>query len=133
MIVFFLLGFAFFASMFAAVGAMVNTEDEGQQFQLPLIFMVLIGYFAMFGVIQSPETPTALWVSLIPLFTPMVMFARIVVTDPVLPSGAIPSLFIMAASVAGIIWLTAKIYRVGILMYGKKPSIKEAIKWVRYK
>ena len=132
MILFFLLGFLFFASIFAAIGAIVNTEDEGQQFQMPIIFLVMISYFIMFSVAKNPDTPMAFWASLIPVFTPLVMFCRIAVSDPILPSGAILSIFTMTISTALLIMLVAKIYRVGILMYGKKPSIKEAIKWIRY-
>lgn len=133
MILFFLMGFVFFASLFAAVGAMVTSEDEGQQMQMPLVFLVLISYFIMFSVAKNPETPMALWTSLIPFFTPLVMFARIAVSDPMLPSGAIISIFTMLFSTILLIWLVAKIYRVGILMYGKKASFKEAVKWIRYK
>jgi ABC-2 type transport system permease protein len=133
MILFFLMGFVFFSSLFAAVGAMVTSEDEGQHMQMPLVFLVMIGYFVMFSVAKNPETPMALWTSLIPFFTPIVMFARIAVSDPILPSGAIISIFTMLLSTILLIWLVAKIYRVGILMYGKKASFKEAIKWIRYK
>ncbi len=132
MIAFFLLGFIFYSTLFAAVGAMVTTEDEGQQYQMPLVFLVLISYFIMFSVAKNPETPMAFWTSLIPFFTPLVMFARIAVSDPTLPSGAIISIFVMLLAIGVMIGLVAKIYRVGILMYGKKASIKEAIKWIQY-
>ncbi|MFQ5604442.1 MAG: ABC transporter permease [bacterium] len=133
LILFFLMGFVFFSTLFAAVGAIVSTDDEGQQYQMPLIFLVIIGYFIMFTVIKNPDTTMAFWVSLVPFFTPMVMFARIAVSDPILPSGAILSPFTMMISIVIMIWFVAKIYRVGILMYGKKPSVKEAVKWLRYK
>ncbi len=133
MILFFLVGFVFYASLYAAIGAMVNTDDEGQQLQFPIIFMVLIGFFIMFSVAKNPETPMAFWTSMIPTFTPLVMFARVAVSDPILPSGAILSIFTMIGSTVLLIMLIAKIYRVGILMYGKKASFKEAIKWIRYK
>ena len=133
MILFFLIGFIFYASLYAAIGAMVSTDDEGQQLQFPIIFLVLIGFFIMFSVAKNPETPMAFWVSLIPTFTPLVMFARVAVSDPILPSGAILSIFTMIGSTVLLIMLIAKIYRVGILMYGKKASFKEAIKWIRYK
>ncbi|UCE06268.1 MAG: ABC transporter permease [bacterium] len=133
MILFFLVGFIFYASLYAAIGAMVNTDDEGQQIQFPIIFLVLIGFFIMFSVAKNPETPMAFWVSLIPTFTPLVMFARVAVSDPILPSGSILSIFTMIGSTVLLIMLIAKIYRVGILMYGKKASFKEAIKWIRYK
>jgi ABC-2 type transport system permease protein len=133
MILFFLLGFVFYSGLYAALGAMVNTEDEGQQYQMPLIFLFIMGYFIMFTVAQNPDTARAFWVSLFPPFTPMVMFARIAVSDPIIPSGAYLSIFTMIASTAILIFIVSKIYRVGILMYGKKPSLKEAIKWIRYK
>lgn len=133
MILFFILGFVFYSSLFAAVGAMVNSEDEGQQFQMPLVFLIIIGFFIMFTVARNPDTARAFWISLVPFFTPLVMFARIAVSDPVLPSGAYLSIFTMVFFTGVILWAVAKIYRVGILMYGKKPSLREALKWIRYK
>jgi len=133
MIFYFISGFVFFSAIFATIGAMVTTEDEGQQLQGPVMMLIWMGFFIMMAVAKNPETPQAFWTSLFPLFTPIVMFARIVVSDPILPSGAIISLFTMTGITALLIWATAKIYRVGILMYGKKSSIKEAIKWLKYK
>ena len=98
-----------------------------------LIFLLIMGYFIMIIVGQNPDTVRAFWVSLFPPFTPLVMFARIAVSDPILPSGAYLSILTMIVSTAILIFIISKIYRVGILMYGKKPSIKEAIKWIRYK
>jgi len=132
MLIYFLLGYVLYACLYAAIGAIVNTEDEGTQYQFPVIILVMLGYFMMFTVAQNPDTPRALWVSLIPFFTPIVMFARIAVSDPIIPSGAYISIVIMIVFILGILWLVSKIYRVGILMYGKKPSLKEAIKWIRY-
>jgi len=132
-ILYFFMGFLLYATLFAAVGSMVNTTDEGQQFLTPIIFLNIIGFFIMITVAQNPDTPAAFWASLIPFFTPSVMFARIAVSHPTLPSGAILSIFTMGISIYLIISLVAKIYRVGILMYGKKPSLKEAIKWIKYK
>ncbi|MCD6115874.1 ABC transporter permease [bacterium] len=133
MLLFFTLGYVFFSLIFAAVGAMVTSEEEGQQFQMPIIFLIMIGYFIMFTVAKNPETSQAFWASLIPIFTPMVMFARIAVSDPILPSGTFLSLGIMIVSIVLLTMAIAKIYRVGILMYGKKASLKEALKWLRYK
>lgn len=132
LVLFFLLGYIFYSALFAAVGAMVNSEDEGQQFQMPLIVLIMVGYFMVMSVAKNPDTPRAFWVSLVPFWTPIVMFCRISVSDPILPSGAWLSVVTMTAFTAGLIWLVAKIYRVGILMYGKKPSLKEAIRWIRY-
>lgn len=133
LILFFLMGFVFYSGIFAAVGAMVNSEDEGQQYQGPLMLLIWIGFFIMLAVARNPETTQAFWISLFPLYTPIIMFARITVSDPLLPSGTLLSVIVMLASTVGIIFLTAKIYRVGILMYGKKPSFREAIKWLKYK
>ncbi|MBN2414321.1 ABC transporter permease [bacterium] len=133
MILFFLLGFVLYSSIFAAIGAIVNTEDEGQQMQGPLMILIWLGFFIMMAVSKNPETPQAFWVSLFPLYTPIVMFSRIVVSDPILPSGAVLSLFTTVATIVVLIWAVAKIYRVGILMYGKKPSFREALKWLKYK
>lgn len=132
-ILFFFMGFFLYAGLFAAIGAMVNTNDEGQQFLLPIVILNLMGFFIMFSVAKNPETTSAFWASLFPFFTPVVMFARIAVMDPILPSGAIISLFTLALSIIILIKFVAKIYRVGILMYGKKPSLKEALKWIKYK
>jgi len=130
---FFIMGFVLFSSIYAAIGAMVNTEDEGQQFMPPVIILLMVSYFVMFATVKNPATPMAFWASLVPFFTPLVMFGRIAVSDPTMPSGAYLSIFTMIFFTILMIWLAGKIYRVGILMYGKKPSIKEAIKWIRYK
>jgi ABC-2 type transport system permease protein len=131
-LMFFFMGYTLYASLFAAIGSMVNTEDEGQQFLFPIIILNIVSFFIMFSVARNPDTSAAFWSSLIPFFTPVVMFARIAVSDPVLPSGAIISIFTLGISIILIIKLVSKIYRVGILMYGKKPSFKEAFKWLRY-
>ncbi len=130
---YFLMGFIFYSCVFAAIGAIVNSEDEGQQFTFPIIIPIILSYFIMFNVAKNPDTTMAFWASIFPFFTPIVMFGRIAVSDPVMPSGFILSIFTMIGFTALMFWLTAKIYRVGILMYGKKPSIKEAIKWIKYK
>jgi len=129
---YFFMGYTLYATLFAAIGSMVNTEDEGQQFLFPIIILNIVSFFMMFSVARNPDTTAAFWASLIPFFTPVVMFARIAVSDPVLPSGAIISIFTLGISIFLIMKLVSKIYRVGILMYGKKPSIKEAFKWLKY-
>lgn len=131
-ILFFLMGYLLYAALFAAIGAMVNTEDEGQQFLTPVIVLNLMSFFIMFSVAKNPDTASALWVSLFPFFTPVVMFSRIAASAPSLPSGAIISLFTTAAAIYFLLLVTSKIYRVGILMYGKKPSLREAWKWLKY-
>ncbi|MBC8184993.1 ABC transporter permease [candidate division KSB1 bacterium] len=133
MILFFLMGFIFFSSLFAGIGAMVNTDDEGSQLMTPVIFTLFFGFMIMIALAKNPDSAAAFWMSFIPIFTPSVMFGRIAVSDPLLPSGTIMSIVVMLISLILLIKLIAKIYRVGILMYGKKPSIKEAIKWIKYK
>jgi ABC-2 type transport system permease protein len=132
-IFFFIVGFMLFSAVYAAIGAMVNTEDEGQQLMPPIIILLLVSYFVMFATVKNPATPMAFWASLFPFFTPLVMFGRIAVSDPVMPSGAYLSIFTLIFFTFLFIWLAGKIYRIGILMYGKKVSIKEAIKWIKYK
>lgn len=131
-ILFFLLGYALYAILFAGIGAMVNTEEEGQQFLMPVIMLNLVGFFMMISVAKNPDTAAAFWVSLVPFFTPVIMFCRIAVNDPEIPSGAYISIAILSASIFLLFKLISRIYRVGILMYGKKPSIKEAVKWIKY-
>lgn len=129
---YFVVGFIFYSSLAAAIGAMVSTTDEGQQFFQAVVFLLLISFFMVMSVVQNPNTGLAFWGSLVPFFTPVVMFGRITATSPTLPSGFYLSIFTLLGSTALLIWLTAKIYRVGILMYGKKASLKEVVKWIRY-
>ncbi len=133
LLLFFVMGYAIYAILFAAVGAMVNTEDEGQQFLFPIIILNIVGFFIMISVAKNPDTSAAFWASLFPFFTPVVMFCRIAVSDPVMPSGAYISIVILAAAIFFFFKLVSRIYRVGILMYGKKPSLKETWKWLKYK
>jgi len=131
-IIFFILGFMLYASMYAAIGAMVNTEDEAQQLQFPIILPIIIQYMLFFIIVQRPESNMAYWMSIIPFFTSILMTARLSVMEPQMPDGLFLSVFLMIITVVLLVMLVSKIYRVGILMYGKRPSIKELIKWVRY-
>jgi len=131
-IIFFILGFVLYASLYAAIGAMVNTEDEAQQLQFPIILPIIIQYMLFFIIVQRPESNMAYWTSIIPFFTSILMTARLSVMEPQLPDGLFLSLFLMIITVVLTVMLVSKIYRVGILMYGKRPSIKELVKWIRY-
>jgi ABC-2 type transport system permease protein len=130
--VFFIIGYFMYSILFSIVGASVNTDQEAQQFSTPIIYLLLIPFIVGIMITQNPNTPIALIASLFPLFSPTLMFMRISVAVPppfqVALSIAISALFTMFLA-----WLGAKIFRVGILMYGKKPSIKEIIRWIRYK
>lgn len=130
--VFFIIGYFMYSILFSIVGASVNTDQEAQQFSAPIIYLLVIPFIVGIMITQNPNTPMALIASLFPLFTPMLMLMRISVVVPppfqIALSIAISALFTMFLA-----WLGAKIFRVGILMYGKKPSIKEIIRWIRYK
>lgn len=130
--IFFIIGYFMFSIMFSIVGASVNTDQEAQQYAAPITYLLLIPFIIGIMVTQNPNTPLVIIASLFPLFTPTLMFMRI--------SVAVPSFFqIVLSMVLSILftmflaWLGAKIFRVGILMYGKKPSVKEIMRWIRYK
>lgn len=126
-IFFYLAGFFLYATLFAAVGSIVSrTEDLGQAI-LPITMLTLVGfYIAIFGL-NSPDSTLIVVCQYIPFFSPFIMFLRIGVTDPAWWEIAL-SVGILFASILAIGWLSAKIYRVGVLMYGKRPSIKEIVK-----
>ena len=129
--VFFLLGYLLYSTMYAAIGAMVNSEQEAQQTQLIVIMPIIAAIALAFPVLQGPNTPLALWGSLIPFTSPIIMFIRIAVRTP--PSWQIAlSIAINLATTYGLILLCGRIYRVGVLMYGKKPTLPEILKWLKY-
>lgn len=127
-LVFFVLGFFMYTALFAAVGAVCNSEQEAQNLQGPVIMCLVIPMVATFFFVTSPDSMIATVVSLIPLFTPMVMFMRISVLTP--PAWQIALSLLL---LGGTIWLffraAAKVFRLGILMYGKRPSVREIWRW----
>ena len=130
-VLFFLLGYFLYASLYAAVGAAVNTIQEAQNLLFPLI-MPLIGALVCFPIVlRNPDGTLAVVLSLIPLFTPLIMFLRISVLTPPLWQIAL-SVVLTLATIGGVIWISARIYRVGILMYGKRPTFPEIVRWVRH-
>jgi ABC-2 type transport system permease protein len=128
-VTFFLLGFAFYAALYAAIGAAVNTVQEAQNFVFPVIIPLILGFVCFLPVIESPDGGLAVTLSLIPFLTPLLMFLRIVVLTPPWWQIAL-SLVLLGASILAVLWLAARIYRVGILMYGKKPTFPELVRWV---
>jgi ABC-2 type transport system permease protein len=130
-VVFFLLGFAFYAALYAGIGAAVNTVQEAQNFVFPLVMPLILGFVCFMPVIESPDGGLAVTLSLIPFLAPLLMFLRIVVLTPPWWQIAL-SLVLLAASIAGALWIAARVYRVGILMYGKKPTFPELVRWVRH-
>ena len=124
-------GFLLYAAMFAAVGSAVDNVQDASQLQMPITLPIILALLMMFVVIRDPNSQLAFWFSIIPFTSPIVMMARIPYDIPLWQ--IVLSLAVLYASFIGMVWFAAKIYRVGIFMYGKKPSLKELFKWVRYK
>ena len=130
-IFFFLGGYLLYASLFAAVGSAVDNETDTQQFMIPITIPLLLSLFVAMGAFQNPDSSVAFWFSFIPLTSPVVMMARVPFDVPVWQLGI--SMAILVITFLGTTWMAAKIYKTGILMYGKKPTYKEMWKWLRYK
>jgi ABC-2 type transport system permease protein len=129
--VYFVGGYLLYSSMFAAIGASVDNESDTSQFMTPITLVVLFALYAGMYSAENPDGPLAFWCSMIPFTSPIVMMVRVPFDVPMWQLGL--SLGLLALTIVGTIWLSAKIYRVGILMYGKKPTVKEIIKWIKYK
>ncbi|MEO1624874.1 MAG: ABC transporter permease [Bacteroidota bacterium] len=131
-IFFFLGGYFLYASLFAAVGsAMSDDLGEGQALTLPITIPIILAFYIMIVAVQSPQSNLAVWSSIFPLFSPIVMPARLAFSPPLWQ--IILSVVVMAASSLFFVWLSGRIYRVGILMYGKKVTLKTLWKWLFYK
>jgi len=129
--VFFLLGYLLFAAMYAAIGAITTTEQEGQQLQFIIVIPLVLSVFMLGAVVQTPDAPSVVWLSMVPFLAPVLMYARIVIQTPPLWQIAL-SLFLLIATIIGILILCARIYRIGILIYGKRPTLPEILKWLKY-
>lgn len=131
-LLYFLLGYLLYASMFAAIGAAVDNEADTSQLQLPITIPLILGLFIMLHTFEHPGSALSVWASIIPFTSPMVMLARI-------PFGVVPfwqlalSIGLLIATFIGMAILSARIYRAGILMYGKKSSWKDLWKWMKQK
>ncbi|MBO4570838.1 MAG: ABC transporter permease [Bacteroidales bacterium] len=131
-LIYFLLGYLLYASMFAAVGAAVDNEADTSQLQLPITIPLILGLFIMLHTFEHPSSQLSFWASIIPFTSPMVMLARI-------PFGVVPfwqlalSIGLLIITFIGIAYLSAKIYKAGILMYGKKSTWKDLWKWMKQK
>ena len=130
-IIFFLLGFFLYSTFFAAIGSMVNSEKEAQQYQTPVVMFLVVPMLLMMLILRSPNSTIAVVLSMIPLFSPILMLMRVCVLLPPFIEVA-GSIVLLMLSILFMVWLTSKIYRVGILMYGKPPKLKEIAKWVKY-
>lgn len=129
-ILFFIGGYLIYASLFAAIGAIVNSQEDTQQYMMPITVLILFAFYAGFYSSQNPDGPLAFWASLFPFTSPIVMMTRLPYDVPWWQ--LILSIGLLAVTVILIIQFVAKIYRVGILMYGKKPTYKEIVKWLKY-
>lgn len=130
-VLYFVGGYLLYASFFAAVGASINAQEDSSQFIMPVVLIMVFGLYAAMYSAENTNGPLAFWASMFPLTSPIVMMVRI-------PFGVpwweeVLSLGLLFATSVAFVWLSARIYRVGILMYGKKPSIREMLKWVRWR
>jgi len=131
LLLFFLLGFTFYASLYAAVGSSINTEQEAQQAVLPLLIMLVATAVFINPILMNPTSRTAFVMSILPFSAPIIMPLRLAIgsvpwTDLVL------SLVGLALSCVLAVWIAARIYRVGLLMYGKRPTMREMARWISY-
>lgn len=130
-ILYFLGGYLLYSSLYAAIGAAVDNETDTQQFMMPVMMPLMLGVYVGFAsVMNDPHGPVALVFSMIPFTSPIVMLMRIPFGVP--PLQIVISLVLLIITFLFIVWMAAKIYKVGILMYGKKPSYKELYKWIKY-
>jgi ABC-2 type transport system permease protein len=127
---YFVTGYLLYASVFAAIGSAVDNETETQQFMLPVTIPIILGLMVAMGTMQNPESSLSFWCSIIPLTAPIVMMARLPFGVPYWQIAV--SMVIMLITFGSFVWMAAKVYRTGILMYGKKTSWKEMWKWLRY-
>jgi ABC-2 type transport system permease protein len=129
--VYFLLGYVLYSTLCAAVGSMVNSEQEAQQLQFVVMMPMILSIVVIMQIFQHPNSQLAFWGSMFPFTSPLVMFTRIAMQTPPWWQIAI-SIGLMVATIYGMVWLCGRIYRVGILMYGKKPTLPEIMKWIKY-
>jgi ABC-2 type transport system permease protein len=129
-VVFFLLGYFLYGSLYAGVGSAVNTQQEAQSLAFPVMMPLVLGFVFFPAVLGSPDSPFSVTLSLIPFFTPMLMFLRITAVTP--PAWQIAlSVGLTLATVIGVTWAASRVYRVGILMYGKRPTFPEMLRWIK--
>lgn len=128
---YFIGGYLLYAALFAAIGAAVDNETETQQFMTPLMIVLAVAFYMGIGVMRNPESSMAFWASIVPFTSPIVMLVRLPFGVPTIE--LVSSMLLLVASFVGLTWLSGKIYRIGILMYGKKVTYKELWKWIIYK
>ncbi len=128
--IFFILGYFLYSTLFAVAGAVSNTDQEAQQFLQPIMILIILPYLISFSSIQNPENPIVVLLSFFPFFTPMLMFVRVAFSTVPL-FQFILSVILLIMSIVFMVYLSAKIFRIGILSYGKRPTLKEIVKWLK--
>ena len=128
-VIYFLLGYLFYSAMYAAIGSAVDNETETQQFTLFAILPMMLGFYGSITIMNNPDGPMSFWLSMIPFTSPIAMLARIPFDVPVWE--LVLSIGILLISTLGMVFIASKIYRVGILMYGNKVTLKELWKWMK--
>ena len=128
-VIYFLLGYLFYSAMYAAIGSAVDNETETQQFTLFAILPMMLGFYGSITIMNNPDGPMSFWLSMIPFTSPIAMLARIPFDVPVWELAL--SIGILLVSTLGMVFIASKIYRVGILMYGNKVTLKELWKWMK--
>ena len=130
-VIFFIFGYLLYASLYAAIGSAVENEGDTQQLQLPVTIPLMLAYFIALYAFNAPDSSIAVWGSMIPFTSPIVMLAHIPFGVPGWQIAL--SLVLLALTTLGCAWLSAKIYKVGILMFGKKSTFKDLWKWLKMK
>jgi ABC-2 type transport system permease protein len=128
---YFIFGYLLYGAMFAAIGSAVDSETDTQQFMLPVTIPLILSIIVMINAITNPEGQLVYWFSIIPFTSPVVMMARVPFHPPL--AELILSMGLLVLTFLAMTWLAGKIYRTGILMYGKKVSYRELIKWLKYR
>lgn len=129
-ILFFLGGYMLYASFYAAIGAAINSQEDSSQFMMPVMIVMVFSIYAAMGSMDNTDGPLAFWASMFPLTSPIVMMVRLPFGVPLWQEAL--SIFLLYVTAVFFVWFSARIYRVGILMYGKKPTLKDMMKWLRY-
>ena len=130
-VLYFLGGYILYSSFYAAIGAAVNSQEDSAQFMMPMMIIMVFSIYAAMGSMENTDGPLAFWASMFPLTSPIVMMVRLPFGVPLWQE--LLSVGLLFATAILFVWISARIYRIGILMYGKKPTLKDMLKWMRYK
>ena len=129
--IYFILGYFLYSALYAMVGSMVSNEQDANNLQTPVTMLLVIPMLLWTMVLRDPSSGASTVLSLVPFFAPMLMFLRITLQTPPFWQIAL-SIVLMLGAIVLCSWIAGKIYRVGILMYGKRPNLPELVKWLRY-